>query len=129
MTALEIVLGKNKTVAITEADLTLALEEVAVAIKNYCNISTIPTELNYTWANMALELAEYQYQKYLDTSTIAADPEPSEIDSVKVGDTQVSVKAGGKGVRGKTLASHRPNLDGIVLNYADQLQKFRRMVW
>lgn len=129
MTALEIATSKSKTVAITENDLTLALDEVAVAIKNYCNITDIPTELNYTWANMAVELAEYQYQKYLDTSTIAADPEPSEIDSVKVGDTQVTVKAGGSGVRGKTLASHRPNLDGIVLNYASQLQKFRKVVW
>lgn len=130
MTALAIALSKNKNTAIVESDLALALDEVAEAIKNYCNISIIPEALNYVWANMALELAEYQHQKYLDTSAITIEPDPSDIDSVKVGDTQVSVKGGGViGIRGKILSAHRLDLDGIVLNYTQALQKFRKVVW
>jgi hypothetical protein len=36
---------------------------------------------------------------------------------------------GNNSERGKILKSHRPNLDQIVMNNKEQLNKFRRMVW
>lgn len=127
MTALEIVSLKITNSSITELDKILAVGEVEQVIKNYCNIDEIPEALNYTWANMAVDLIKYNYESSLpasgDLETDAAD-----VSSIKVGDTQIQL-GGGRGSRAKILNSHRADLDSIIMNNKAQLNKFRRMVW
>jgi len=126
MTALEIVNLKIKNASITELDKELAINEIEQVIKNYCNIDKIPEELNYTWANMAVDLINYNYQLNNNDDIVEADS--ANVSSIKVGDTQIQL-GGGNNSRAKTLNSHIPNLDQIILNYQSQLNKFRKMVW
>lgn len=127
MTVLEILSLKTSNASITEPDKLLAIGEVEQSIKNYCNIDEVPEALNYIWANMALDLVNYNFESNNQAGdTIATDP--SDVSSIKVGDTQIQL-GGGTGSRANVLRSHKPNLDQIVMNYREQLNKFRRMVW
>ncbi len=97
----------------------LALEETAQFIKNYCNIDSIPSKMNFIWANIAYDLMKGAYIS--PESSIECDIKPCEVNSVSAGDMSVS--------RGSDTIAHRVNLDDLVLNYKDQLNKFRRVDW
>lgn len=126
MTVLEIVNLKITDATITELDIQLAIDEVQMVIKNYCNIDEVPEALNYTWANMAVDLIKYNYESNNSGGEVAADA--ADVSSLKIGDTQIQL-GGGSSSRAKVLNSHKLNLDRIVMNYQSQLNKFRRMVW
>lgn len=126
MTILEIVNLKMMDITITELEKELAVGEVEQVIKNYCNIDEVPEALNYTWANMAVDLIKYNYESNNSGGEVAVDA--ADVSSLKVGDTQIQL-GGGSSSRAKVLNSHKPNLDRIVMNYQSQLNKFRRMVW
>jgi len=128
MTILEIVKAKIKNEAITELDIQLAISEVEEVIKNYCNIDTIPEALKFTWANMAVDLIRYQYESNIGEDDVLAGIDVSDVSNLKIGDTQIALQ-GNNSERGRILKSHRPNLDQIVMNNKEQLNRFRRMVW
>ena len=128
MTVFEIVSAKLNNEAITELDIQLAINEVEEVIKNYCNIDTIPDALKFTWANMAVDLIRYQYESNIGADDVLAGIDASDVSNLKIGDTQIALQ-GNNSERGKTLKSHRPNLDQIVMNNKEQLNRFRRMVW
>ena len=128
MTILEIVQAKIKNEAITELDIQLAVMEVEEVIKNYCNIDQVPEALKYTWANMSVDLVRYQYESNISADDVLAGIDASDVSNLKIGDTQIALQ-GNNSERGKTLKSHRPNLDQIVMNNKQQLNRFRRMVW
>lgn len=128
MIILEIVRAKIKNEAITELDIQLAINEVEEVIKNYCNIDQVPEALKYTWANMTVDLVRYQYESNISADDVLAGIDASDVSNLKIGDTQIALQ-GNNSERGKTLKSHRPNLDQIVMNNKQQLNKFRRMVW
>lgn len=128
MTVNEIVRTKIKNEAITELDIQLAVNEVEEVIKNYCNIDTIPDALKFTWANMSVDLVRYQHESNISADDVLAEIDSSDISNLKIGDTQIALQ-GNDSERSKTLKSHRPNLDQIVMNNKQQLNRFRRMVW
>lgn len=128
MTVNEIVRTKIKNEAITELDIQLAVNEVEEVIKNYCNIDTIPDALKFTWANMAVDLVRYQYESNIGADDVLAGIDASDVSNLKIGDTQIALQ-GNNSERSKILKSHRPNLDQIVMNNKQQLNRFRRMVW
>lgn len=128
MTVNEIVRTKIKNEAITELDIQLAINEVEEVIKNYCNIDTIPDALKFTWANMAVDLIRYQYESNIGADDVLAGIDVSDVSNLKIGDTQIALQ-GNNSERSKILKSHRPNLDQIVMNNKEQLNRFRRMVW
>jgi hypothetical protein len=128
MTVLEIVRAKIKDEAITELDIQLAINEVEEVIKNYCNIDTIPEALKFTWANMSVDLVRYQHESNISADDVLAGIDASDVSNLKIGDTQIALQ-GNNSERSKTLKSHRPNLDQIVMNNKQQLNRFRRMVW
>lgn len=128
MTVNEIVRAKIKDEAITELDIQLAVSEVEEVIKNYCSIDTIPDALKFTWANMAVDLIRYQYESNIGTDDVLAGIDVSDVSNLKIGDTQIALQ-GNNSERGRILKSHRPNLDQIVMNNKEQLNRFRRMVW
>jgi hypothetical protein len=128
MTVNEIVRAKIKNEAITELDIQLAINEVEEVIKNYCNIDTIPDALKFTWANMSVDLVRYQYESNISADDVLAGIDANDISNLKIGDTQIALQ-GNNSERSKILKSHRPNLDQIVMNNKQQLNRFRRMVW
>lgn len=130
MTILEILNVKFKGTGIDETSKMLAIEEVTQAVKNYCNIEKIPEQLNFVIANMSIDLLRYQSSvasaDTLDINNIGV----TDISSLKIGDTSIQLGEGSP-TNDKLIAkkSHVPNLDEIVMNNKEQLQKFRRMVW
>lgn len=132
MTVLEIVQMKINDDLILEEDMFLAVDEVGQVIKNYCNISTVPDELKYTWANMAVDLLLYTRVSQADYDT-SGDNETigiNDIQKIELGDTELWLGNTSRTSKtSKALDSHSANLDKIVMEYKAQLQKFRRMVW
>lgn len=132
MTVLEIVQMKIKDDLILEEDMLLAIDEVGQVIKNYCNISVIPEELKYTWANMAVDLLLYTNVSRADFDT-SGDNETigiNDIQKIELGDTELWLGNTSRTTKtSKALESHSANLDRITMEYKSQLQKFRRMVW
>jgi len=128
MTVFEIVSAKLNNEAITELDINMAIDEVGEEIKNYCNIDEIPDGLRYTWANMAIDLAKYQYEVNNPVDDILDALDATDVSTLKIGDTNIAL-GGNNSERAKALKSHRPNLDQIILNYKAQLNRYRRMVW
>jgi hypothetical protein len=129
MTVLEIVQAKlgESGASISPLSLELAVAEVEQAIKNYCSISSVPDALHFTWANMAVDLLRYE---------LASSEGPSEdeeidvgsVSSIRMGDTTINLGSANSSY-GRAINSHKANLDEIVMNYREQLHKFRRMVW
>ena len=139
MTVLEITLAKVKALvdsgAVTEVDAQLAIDEVGFVVRNYCNIeeiSDIPEALNFTWANMAVDLLKYTYETNRTDAGAGGTTEVdvSEVSSLKIGDTQISLGGSGStSQRSRTLRSHVAALDQLTMNHREQLNKFRRVVW
>lgn len=132
---LNIVKLKNKRITdmnnhgLLDAEILVYIHEVEQAIMNYCRIPRVPTQLNYVWANMSVDLILYA----IEMNNIPDDPldalDVSDLSSVKIGDTSVFV--GDKyrsNQRSRILQSHNANLDEITMNYTKQLNQFRR-IW
>lgn len=128
MTVFEIVNAKLNNDAITELDIHMAIDEVGEEIKNYCNIDEIPNGLKYTWANMAIDLAKYQFEANNPVDDILDAIDATDVSTLKIGDTQIAL-GGNNSERATALKSHKPNLDQILMNYKAQLNRYRRMVW
>lgn len=135
MTLMEIISSKVKSLlasgVITNTDIEIGILEVEQAIKNYCNIEIdeiLPQELMFVHANMTVDLIKYTYIS--NSSGEDDNIDTSQISSIKMGDTTVQIgSASSNNTRTTTLRSHRPNLDEIVMNYKQQLNRFRKMVW
>lgn len=130
-----IVKAKNKRITdmdrggLTDDEIMLNVKEVEQSILNYCQIPRVPTQLNYVWANMSVDLILY----LIEMNNIPEDPldalDVSDLSSVKIGDTSVFV--GDKyrsNARSRVLQSHNANLDELVMNYTKQLNQFRRIL-
>lgn len=110
-------------------EITMSIAEVEQAIKNFCNIDSIPEGLVYVWANMVVDMAMYniELEKGADEIILGA---LSNVESAKVGDTDVKLgEKSSSTERAKLLNAHIVNLDNIVMNYRDSLYKYRRLVW
>lgn len=126
---INIIKRKRTKIIFSNNDITLALEEVEQAIKNYCSISEVPEALKFTWCNMTIDLLFYNHE----SNTIPDDAldafDPSDVSTIKMGDTSISL--GDKyrnNQRSRILQSHQFDLDDIVMNYRAQLNQFRR-IW
>lgn len=95
----------------------MAIQEAEQVIKNYCNICKVPHELAFTWANMAVDIV-----KSLNAEE-TGEPVNGGPASVSMGDTTVSISNTQSGT------GHVVNLDNLIQNYQQQLQKFRRIKW
>lgn len=120
----------NKIISIVKARLSLSADsldalissyadEIGHRIKHYCNISTIPETLNFVWGSMVIDVLK------IEQSTI--DEIADTIDSgaaIKIGDTSISPsKADG------TTSTSKKTIEAIVLNYAADLNHYRRLRW
>ena len=129
MTLFEIVDAKlhNK---VDDVTCQLAIEEVEQAIKNYCHIDKVPEELKFVAANMAVDLIRYEQAITGENPEGLEEIGVSDVSSIKIGDTTVSLGKGSENtITDRAKDSHQANLDEIVLNYKQELVRFRRMVW
>ena len=131
MTVDEIVAAQVANIAVSEPLMSLAISQVEQEIKNYCNIDKVPEELKFTWASMAVDFLRYQYAA--TTTTASSDNstfDANDVSSIKIGDTSIGIGAGSAtNAKNIALKSHQPHLDSLILNYKEQLNRFRRLVW
>ncbi len=112
MTTLELVLRKLKLDA-ANPDIELAILETEQKVRNYCNIAdidTLPAALNFTVANMTIDLL-----KYNPASESGIENLP--VKSVTMGETSYTFD----------IANSRQILDKLLLDYESDLKKFRRL--
>lgn len=95
----------------------MAIEEAEQIIKNYCNFREVPTELAFTWANMACDIIKSF------NAAETGEPVNGAPASVNMGDTTVSVS------NTQSATGHVVDLDAFIQNYREQLNKFRRVKW
>lgn len=87
------------------------IDDVTEAIKNYCNISSIPQGLVNTAYRMAMDL--YRNENIGDSSLSIG-----QVSSITEGDTSTSFKS--------STAEFK---DHIMKDYKAQLNKYRKLVW
>ena len=129
MTALEILAVKLTDASVAEMQRLLALAEIEQEILNYCNISAVPPQLCFVQANMARDLLLYEQElnRVPDDGDAGEAALSGKVSSIAEGDTTVSFgnKSDAEEDRARLLGSHREMLDMLILNYREQLNKFR----
>lgn len=132
---MEIVHLKRPELDLEGVYIALAINEVEQRIKNYCVRPEVPKALYFTWANMTLDLLDYEMAA---NNTHTTDDTISDGDinaligsfgTISMGDS--SWKEGTLNITNPTyrgLAAHTNNLDEIILNYREELNRFRR-IW
>jgi ABC-type dipeptide/oligopeptide/nickel transport system ATPase subunit len=111
------------------------VEEVRQAILNYCNISSVPSDLKYVWMNMSLDLLRWwgsqipvgQGSGSGGSTTLDT---PMVVTSVREGSVTLSMKRADESSQDASgMRTIKGVLDEITMNYHDNLNKFRRMTW
>lgn len=123
---LELVKLKLKNDSISDTEINYAIEEIVQVVSNYCNldIDKIPKALQFTVANMVVDLVKSQNLNSLDPSDIQNNVGIGSIASVKSGDTEIKFTRNGNGT-----GAHVSDVDSVTMNYKAQLNKFRRIKW
>lgn len=115
LTKLKILLGIPVTDSSKDVQLGFSLDFTIDGIKNYCNITDIPEQLENT---MLLIAKDYYLNQFAEPAT-AGEAELN-VQSVKRGDVQFNFAAyAKKGVEGTAF----------IKSYATQLNAFRRLRW
>jgi hypothetical protein len=113
MLAIEILLGKLKLETATP-EMELALLETEQKVRTFCNLPEdipIPSALNFTIANMAIDLLQSS-----PAASGAGGVENLPVTEVKMGETSYKFDTAG----GRRL------LDKLLLNYEGDLLRYRR---
>ncbi|RKD22553.1 hypothetical protein BEP19_09840 [Ammoniphilus oxalaticus] len=114
MKIIEILQSKLKDVS--EDELSLLIAEVEQVVKNYCNIRSIPEELNFTVANMVVDLYNKQNESDGESAPLGS------VISIKEGDATVQF-----GAQRKELSQF--SMESILYSYKEQLNIFRKIRW
>ena len=117
------------------SDITSYVEEVGMAINNYCNTTSVAVELKFTWVNMVVDYLRWVVRIAKSKDDAASTPGSSStgtiLTSLKEGDTTLGFSADASGKAAKEENAHEvaSSLDQVVMNYTDSLNRFRRVVW
>lgn len=95
------------------------IEEIGQRIRHYCGIADIPETLKFTWASMAIDAVRVDLPNIGEIADTVGGGE-----TVKLGDTSVS-PAGSSGVSNVS----KPVIEQVVLNYAVDLNRYRKLRW
>ncbi|MCI9907760.1 phage head-tail connector protein [Clostridioides difficile] len=87
------------------------LEDVEEMVKNYCNVPTIPEQLNSTILRMAIDM-------YKNESLGSEDIALGSISSISEGDTSVSYRSSASEFK-----------ESLLKDYKLQLNRYRKIRW
>ena len=105
------------------------VDEVTQTVENYCQIPHILFAMRFIVVNMCSDYVIYGDEVGRDIEEVDLNADPADLSSVKVGD--VTIGLGDKyrsNMRKTVLNAHTYDLDSVLLNYKDQLNRFRR-IW
>lgn len=139
MTVEEIVKSKfEPNEIVDDMKITMLIEEVKYAILNFTYRSEVPEGLKFVWANMVLDYINYLLAMDAEKKAAESDlTDPGNLDLIvgavsklKVGDTDFSFESKDTAslFGGASSKSHSVVLDDIVMNYREQLIRYRR-IW
>lgn len=95
------------------------ISEIERRIKHYCSIQSLPNDLLFTWVSMTIDAVRVDLPNVDEIEdTVGAGV------NVKVGDTSVSNSS----AAGVTNVS-KSVIDTLVLNYAHDLNRYRKLRW
>lgn len=106
---------------------------VGRAIRNFCNRDDIPTALESVWASMVVDYVRWvaAVKKQNDPSGSGASTAGARISSI----TELSVSAQfsddttSQSAQAASSHSVASGVEGIIMDYRDQLYRFRKMTW
>lgn len=103
-----------------------AIAKIGTYIKNFCNIEEIPERLQFVYIDIVC--GEFLQEKKSSGQLKLSDLDLSKpaLKSISEGDTNISY-ATGEG--SQTDEQKLDSLINCLLNYQNQLYKFRRIVW
>lgn len=110
------------------------VDEVELSINNYCNTSSVAEDLKFVWVNMLVDYLRWVVRIAAskgNTSSPGSSSTPTILTSLKEGDTTLGFSADTAGKASQEASAHKvaSSLDQVVMNYADALNKHRRVVW
>jgi hypothetical protein len=116
-----------------DADAAVLSAAVGRAIRNFCNRDDIPAALESVWASMVVDYARWAsaVKKQNDPSGGGASTAGARISSI----TELSVSAQfsddttSQAAQAASAHSVASGVEGIIMDYRDQLYRFRRMTW
>lgn len=121
----------NYNIQWSNENIQIVLDEVDQFIKTYCQINSIPKEINYIRANLVVD-----YIRYLNANDptkekdveINVDPKVGALTYITSGAVSYGFASNSTG-KNSIANAHTSDLDELLNNYKSQLNKFRRVVW
>jgi len=92
------------------------VEEIGQRIQHYCNLTEVPDGLKFVWSSMVVDVLKTEQQSIPEVAAVSGGAV-----EIKVGDTTAK-EAPGK-------AAAKSAVDAIVLNYAVDLNRYRKLRW
>lgn len=105
---------------INEHEIDRVANMVEQAVLNYCNLATLPVALHFVAVDMALTILQ---DKHNATLTAEENLLTKEIKSKSIGRMSITYS---DNTRTTSLAQQ---VDDVVFNYKDQLNRFRVLKW
>jgi len=117
----------------SDDDAAVLTAAVGRAIRSFCNRDDIPRELESVWASMVVDYVRWAsaVKKQNDPSGSGASTAGARISSI----TELSVSAQfsddttSQAARAASAHSVTSGVEGIIMDYRDQLYRFRKMTW
>lgn len=115
MKVADIVISKLHNVTLSEEQVNVYTEEVAQAIKTYCNRNDIPNDLKFVHANMVVDLITNDQREISGKDSMVTK-------SIKEGDVQVTFES-------QKISLSESATQSIIFDYTSQLNKHRKLRW
>lgn len=116
-----------------ESDAAVLTAAVGRSIRNFCNRDDIPRELESVWSSMVVDYVRWAeaVKRQNDPSGSVASTAGARISSI----TELSVSAQfgddttSQAAQSASAHSVASGVEGVIMDYRDQLYRFRRMTW
>ena len=122
----------NVDLEVDDSNLLDVVDEAGQAILNYCNLQAIPRELFQVWKRLSLDLYAFELaMKKANTGEGTTPSLASVVTGITEGDASISLAVDASSQNAKALSAHNvaSGVDGFILDYKDQLNRYRRVVW
>lgn len=116
-----------------DADAAALTAAVGRAIRNFCNRDDIPGELESVWASMVVDYVRWAsaVKRQNDPSGSGASTVGARISSITELSVSVQFSDDTTSQAAQAASAHSvaSGVDGIIMDYRDQLYRFRKMTW
>lgn len=103
------------------------IEEVESVICNYINRTYVPEPLKFVFMNMTMDLMKSQALTGFLENDDLSDLSVGAVASIKDGDSEIKFKTSAS--TGSGTGAHIGDVDALLYNYTNQLDKYRLVKW